>query len=130
VVEELAPSVGKSFGSYSVDGIDLDARLREVAVADGVGEVTEGELAVIVVVAAGDSVHRRGNLVYAAGQNWLGGPWDQILCRAVVLEARCGITWYDISWREGICCIWTSERAANTRSRSQTWWSLGWLTCD
>ena len=58
--------------SCSVDGIDLDVRLREVAVADGVGEVTEGEIAVIVVVAAGDSVHRRGNLVCAAGQNWLG----------------------------------------------------------
>jgi hypothetical protein len=56
---------------YSVGGIDLDARLREVVVADGVGEVTEGEIAVIVIAAAaGDSVHRRGNLAYAAGQNW------------------------------------------------------------
>ncbi len=58
--------------SCSVGGIDLDARLREVVVADGVGEVTEGEIAVIVIVAAGDSVHRRGNLACAAGQNWLG----------------------------------------------------------
>ena len=62
--------------SYSVDGIDLDARLKEVAVADGVEEVTEGGIAVIViavvVVSAEDSAHRRGNLAYAAGQNWLG----------------------------------------------------------
>jgi hypothetical protein len=63
--------------SYFVDGIDLDARLMEVVVVDGAGEVTEGEIAVIVIVAAaavaaGDSVHRRGNLAYAAGQNWLG----------------------------------------------------------
>jgi len=58
--------------SYSVGGIDLDARLREVVVADGVGEVTEGVIAVIVIAAAGDSVHQRGNLAYAAGQNWLG----------------------------------------------------------
>ena len=63
--------------SYSVDGIDLDARSREVVVADEVGEVTEGEIAVIVIavvaaVVAGDLVHRRGNLAYAAGQNWLG----------------------------------------------------------
>ena len=53
----------------------MDARLREVVVADGVGEVTEGEIAVIVIAAAaaaGDSVHRRGNLAYAAGRNWLG----------------------------------------------------------
>jgi hypothetical protein len=62
--------------SYSVDGIDLDVRLREVAVVDGVGEVTEGEIALIViavvVVSAEDLAHRRGNLAYAAGQNWLG----------------------------------------------------------
>lgn len=57
----------------------MDARLSEVAAADGVVGVTVGETAVtaivvvavaaVAVAAAGDSRRQKGNLGYVAGQN-------------------------------------------------------------
>jgi len=65
--------------SYFANGISLDARLSEVAAADGVVGVTVGETAVtaivvvavaaVAVAAAGDSRRQKENLGYVAGQN-------------------------------------------------------------